>query len=123
MCFGAATDRNIPPLSMTGDPVTPLSSAKSMSSGFGNHSASLLIQNGYGHCTLAQPSVCSAKTFRSYFLDGVVPPYGKFCESDEGFLFPRNGTESMLEVGGLGADKADSELVGAVRRLGEVFPF
>ena len=35
--------------SNTADPVTPLSAAISMSRGFGNESASLLIQNGYVH--------------------------------------------------------------------------
>ncbi|KAH8917080.1 alpha/beta-hydrolase, partial [Atractiella rhizophila] len=45
----------------THDPVTPLSAAKSMSKGFGNESATLLIQDGYGHCTSAHPSLCTAK--------------------------------------------------------------
>lgn len=107
---------------MTGDPVTPLSAAKFMSSGFGNQSASFVIQNGYGHTTSAQPSICTAKTLRSYFLDGVVPPYGNICHSDEGFLFPSNGIETMSQVGDVGGDKADRDLVGALRRIAEVLP-
>lgn len=37
--------------------VTPLKSAKRMAEGFGRDSGSLLIQEGRGHCTIAEPSV------------------------------------------------------------------
>ncbi|KAM0786781.1 hypothetical protein ACM66B_002215 [Microbotryomycetes sp. NB124-2] len=73
----------------TADPVTPLSAAERMANRvFTQDSASLLIQNGFGHCSLAHPSLCTAKTIRSYFVDGVVPEYGTRCESDPGYLFP-----------------------------------
>ncbi|KAM0745922.1 alpha/beta-hydrolase [Meredithblackwellia eburnea MCA 4105] len=79
--------------SMTADPVTPLSAARSMSEGFGNQSATLLIQNGFGHCSLAHPSLCSAKAARAYFLEGKVPEYGTTCDADPGFLFPHPNDE------------------------------
>jgi len=83
--------------SLTADPVTPLSAARSMSKGFGNESATLLIQEGFGHCTLAHPSLCTAKKIRSYFLEGKVPEYGTHCKADPGFLFP-NSTAAASTV-------------------------
>lgn len=78
---------------------------------FGNESASLLIQDGFGHCSLAQPSACTAKAIRSYFLDGVVPPIGTTCKSDAGFPYPAKHGETSL----LSAD--DAALVQALQRL------
>lgn len=91
----------------TADPATPLSAAMRMARSFSNDSSSLLIQDGcvfimpsfrsqsyearyhrYGHCSLAHPSLCTAKAVRAYFNDGVVPEYGTTCVSDPGFLFP-----------------------------------
>ncbi|KAH8914997.1 alpha/beta-hydrolase [Atractiella rhizophila] len=72
----------------TGDPVTPLSAAKLMSQAFGKDSASLLIQDGFGHCSWGQPSACVAKGIKDYFLNGDIPEYGTVCESDPDFLFP-----------------------------------
>ncbi|EJT99862.1 hypothetical protein DACRYDRAFT_39264, partial [Dacryopinax primogenitus] len=64
------------------DSVTPLSAAKTMSKGFGNESATLLIQDGFGHCSTAHPSICTAKAIAAYFHEGVVPQYGTKCKSD-----------------------------------------
>ena len=36
------------------DPVTPAAAARTMSEAFGNDSARLLLNDGYGHCTYAQ---------------------------------------------------------------------
>ncbi|BGP48868.1 hypothetical protein JCM10450v2_004747 [Rhodotorula kratochvilovae] len=100
-------------LSLTADPVTPLSAARKMQAGFGNDSATLVVQDGFGHCSLAQPSLCTAKTIRSYFLDGVVPSYNTRCASDEGFIFPHPGNDTL--VAALSAE--DAELRSAVWEL------
>ncbi|KZT62527.1 alpha/beta-hydrolase [Calocera cornea HHB12733] len=103
-------------LGVTADPVTPLSAAKDMSAGFGNTSATLLIQDGFGHCSLAHPSLCTAKTVRAYFLEGKVPEYGTVCSSPEEYLFPEGGkTDSLLSA--MGAE--DRELLQAWEKLGE----
>ncbi|KAF8309482.1 hypothetical protein DL93DRAFT_2158340 [Clavulina sp. PMI_390] len=75
-------------VSQTNDPVTPLPSAEKLFRAFGNESASLLIQDGYGHCSTAHPSLCTVKRIRDYFLNGVVPDPGTMCEVEPGFLFP-----------------------------------
>lgn len=38
------------------DPCTPLASAQSIARGFGNDSASVLINEGYGHTSMSQVS-------------------------------------------------------------------
>ncbi|CAE6529513.1 unnamed protein product [Rhizoctonia solani] len=62
--------------SLDADPVTPLSAAQKMVQSFGNQSAALLVQEGFGHCTVAHPSLCTAKAIRDYFLEGKVPAPG-----------------------------------------------
>ncbi|KAM0755476.1 alpha/beta-hydrolase [Meredithblackwellia eburnea MCA 4105] len=101
---------------MTADPATPLSAAQSMSQGFGAESASLLIQNGYGHCSIAQPSHCTGKAIRQYFLEGLVPEYGTICDSDPGYIYPEsqivpNDGVGLLEKGD------DGQLRSALWRL------
>ncbi|QRV76811.1 Abhydrolase domain-containing protein [Ceratobasidium sp. AG-Ba] len=66
-------------MSLDADPVTPLSTAVKMAKGFGNESASLLVQKGFGHCTTAHPSLCTYKHVRDYFIDGKVPANGTYC--------------------------------------------
>lgn len=101
--------------SMSADPVTPLSAAKSMSRGFGNESATLVIQNGFGHCSIAHPSLCSAKIARAYFLEGVVPEYGTMCDADPGFLFLHPGEPSLSSLSA--ADSKLSKLSEALHSL------
>ncbi|KAG8683990.1 hypothetical protein FRC09_015679, partial [Ceratobasidium sp. 395] len=103
--------------SLDGDPVTPLSSALKMSKGFGKESATLLVQQGFGHCTSAHPSLCTYKHIRDYFVDGTVPANGTHCTPEPGFIYPTNGTNSKREVSGL--DKRDAELLESVHRLRE----
>ena len=105
-------DQRTPALTAQADPVTPLVEARSMAQRFGNESASLLIQDGFGHCSLAQPSACTAKAIRRYFLDGVVPAYGTTCGSDAGFPYPaaKPGESLTLSV-------EDAELAAALQRL------
>ncbi|KAL7619551.1 hypothetical protein AAE478_010091 [Parahypoxylon ruwenzoriense] len=64
----------------TFDGLTPLVSAKNVSSTFDG--SVVLVVDGYGHASLAVPSVCTIKTTSAYWLDGTLPPNGKVCESD-----------------------------------------
>ncbi|KAG8717831.1 hypothetical protein FRC09_013598 [Ceratobasidium sp. 395] len=81
--------------SLDADPVTPLSAAIKMSKAFGNESAVLLVQEGFGHCTLAHPSLCTAKILKDYFVKGKVPAPGTYCKPEPGYLFPGNDTQSI----------------------------
>ncbi|KAI1155728.1 alpha/beta-hydrolase [Nemania diffusa] len=63
-------------LSNTLDPVTPLGDALVMTRKFAN--ASIVEQDGVGHCTLSCVSSCTIAHLRAYLNDGVVPPPPKF---------------------------------------------
>ncbi|GJN91103.1 hypothetical protein Rhopal_004120-T1 [Rhodotorula paludigena] len=94
-------------LSQHADPVTPLMAARKMQAGFGNESATLLVQNGFGHCSMAHPSLCTAKKLRAYFVDGVVPAYDTRCEVDDGFLFPHPDKMAPSSISTLSAEDAE----------------
>ncbi|KZS99013.1 hypothetical protein SISNIDRAFT_492314 [Sistotremastrum niveocremeum HHB9708] len=99
----------------TADPATPLPSAEKMTKGFGPDSARLLIQDGYGHCSLAMPSICTAKTVRSYFLDGALPDSGTHCDVEDGFLFPEDNYGTTMNT----VPPGDKALAEALMRLSE----
>lgn len=99
-------------MSNTADPATPLSAGIRMAQAFGNDSATLLVQTGYGHCSYAHPSLCTAEAIRRYLLQGVVPEYGTRCEADPGYLFPDSDL-SMAEV----QDDEDARLNRALHGL------
>ncbi|KAG9080956.1 hypothetical protein FRC06_005975 [Ceratobasidium sp. 370] len=80
--------------SLDADLVAPLSSAQHMVKAFGNESAVLLVQEGFGHGTTTSPSICSLKAFRDYFIDGRVPPSGTICKPERREIFPGNDTGS-----------------------------
>ncbi|KAG9123343.1 hypothetical protein FRC07_015067 [Ceratobasidium sp. 392] len=88
-----------------------------MSRGFGNESATLLVQQGFGHCTTSHPSLCTYKHVHDYFVDGKVPPNGTHCTPEPGFIYPTNGTSSKRALSGL--DKRDVDLLEALHRLRE----
>ncbi|KIP03936.1 hypothetical protein PHLGIDRAFT_110275 [Phlebiopsis gigantea 11061_1 CR5-6] len=95
------------------DPVCPLSDAQKVTARYGG--ARLLVQNSHGHCSLAAPSVCTAKHVRRYFEEGVLPDEGIVCEPDE---LPFVGVADG--VGALAVE--DRELLDAMRSLGEALP-
>lgn len=103
--------------SLDADPVTPLPAAQKMTKAFGNESAVLLVQEGFGHCTLAHPSLCSAKTFRDYFINGKVPSPGTHCKPEPGYLFPGNNTESITTL-----SSDDQKLWKALEELSDITP-
>ncbi|KAL8940270.1 MAG: hypothetical protein Q9211_002369 [Gyalolechia sp. 1 TL-2023] len=60
------------------DIVTPLVSARNASAGF---EGSVVLQHGgYGHTSSAQPSLCTVKAIRAYFVNGTLPAPGTRCE-------------------------------------------
>ena len=95
------------------DPVCPLRDALVVRERYPG--AGLLVQNSHGHCTLAAPSLCTAKHIQAYLKDGTLPREGTVCEADE---LPFIG--SVRDVSALSVD--DQELLEAMRGLAEVVP-
>ncbi|KAI0355783.1 alpha/beta-hydrolase [Trametes cingulata] len=95
------------------DPVCPLADAQAVHARFGG--AGLLVQNSYGHCSTAAPSLCTAKHIRAYMVNGTLPEPGTVCEVDE---FPFVGP--MKDVRAMSAE--DVELLEALRMLSMDFP-
>ena len=95
------------------DPVCPLSDARKVAARYGG--ARVLVQNSHGHCSLAAPSVCTAKHVRRYFEEGVLPDEGVVCEPDE---LPFVGVVDSVRA--LAVE--DRELLDAIRSLGEALP-
>ncbi|GAA6032626.1 hypothetical protein JCM8097_004848 [Rhodosporidiobolus ruineniae] len=111
------TNNTILFFSQTADPVTPLLAAKAMVAGFGEDSARLLVQNGFGHCSFAHPSLCTAKAYRNYLLDNVLPEPNSTCDGDPAFLFPHPGeTGTTVEA----LSQEDRELKEALEELSKV---
>ena len=63
-----------------GDNVTPLSSARKNSRAFPG--SVVLVQNSWGHASIAAPSTCTAKAIHSYFQNGTLPENETHCEQD-----------------------------------------
>jgi hypothetical protein len=65
----------------SGDPVTPLASARNMSAGFDG--SVVLEHGGFGHTSiLTQASRCTTETIRAYFENGALPEAGKVCATE-----------------------------------------
>jgi hypothetical protein len=67
-------------VSQTLDPVTPLRNAKVAAAKFDG--AGLIECAGVGHCSIASPSMCTAKAIGDYFQHGRLPVPGTVCEVD-----------------------------------------
>lgn len=78
--FEAKTSFPILYIANMADNITPLVSARNNSAGFEN--SVVLVQNSYGHTSLAAPSTCTAKAIREYFQDGKLPTDGATCEPE-----------------------------------------
>lgn len=88
------------------DNITPLVSARNNSAGF--QDSVVMIQNSYGHTSLAAPSICTAKAVRRYFQEGLLPEDGARCDPQ---LLPF-GIEGKSAGG-----TDDTELTGALHEL------
>ena len=67
-------------LSTTYDPVCPLVSARSANEAF--EGSRIVEVKGYGHCSLAVPSMCIAQHVRDYLYKGKLPDENVQCEAD-----------------------------------------
>ncbi|KAI4224594.1 MAG: hypothetical protein L6R36_004547 [Xanthoria steineri] len=77
------------------DPVTPLPNAYNASAGF--EGSVVLEHGGYGHTSPSDPSLCTAKAIRAYFVNGTLPATGTKCEPLFG-LFSGNTTADALAL-------------------------
>lgn len=75
--FHGNTSHPILFLSATADPVTPLQSARTMSSKYKD--SVVLIQDSAGHCTLFSPAPCTIAAVKQYFQTGELPPPETVC--------------------------------------------
>lgn len=100
--FGGETAHPILFASQSSDPVTPLEYAFRASKLFPG--SVVLESRGYGHCTMALPSLCTAKRIRRYFQTGDLPTGGEKCEIDVGPFglhktgLPEAGDQELLEA-------------------------
>ena len=62
------------------DPNTPFANARTVARRLGN--AVLLTQQGYGHGTYSDPSVCATRAIGTYLVDLKPPARGTVCQSD-----------------------------------------
>ena len=80
-------------LSSTNDPVTPMASAKIARSIF--QGSQIVEREGYGHCTIAMPSLCVAKHIRAFLDNGTVPAEQIKCAQD-GSYFVKPGNNATI---------------------------
>ncbi|KJY02026.1 hypothetical protein TI39_contig264g00023 [Zymoseptoria brevis] len=62
------------------DPITSLAAARNGSATF--KGSGILIQDGYGHTSTAQPSNCTTAAIAAYFVNGTLPVAGTVCGVD-----------------------------------------
>jgi hypothetical protein len=81
----------------TGDPVTPLASARNMSSGF---DGSVVLEHpGFGHASvLTQASRCTVEAIRAYFEDGTLPEDGAVCAPEPAPYGTTGWNELLLDM-------------------------
>lgn len=109
---GVRTAHPLLVLSTTYDPVCPLASARVARGAF--EGSRLVEVKGYGHCSLAVPSVCAAKHVRAFLLDGTLPDGDVQCEGDEPY-FTR--PEDSTVVARSGADETEDRIRAAQAAL------
>lgn len=78
--WGAKTPNPILLINQRYDPNTGYANAVHAEQYLGN--AVLLTQEGYGHLSFQDPSVCVNKAMVDYLVDLITPPKGTFCESE-----------------------------------------
>ncbi|KAL8647820.1 MAG: hypothetical protein Q9226_006274 [Calogaya cf. arnoldii] len=107
------------------DAFTPLVSAQNASAGF---EGSVVLQHGgYGHTSVSQPSLCTAKAIRAYFVNGTLPASGTKCEPTFGLFSGATAEEELAPIANftkrtLKTDD-DGVLLSAIARLNRRVPY
>lgn len=81
---GVQTAHPLLVLSTTLDPICPLVSARSALAAFDG--SRLVEVQGYGHCSIAVPSLCLARHVRAFLYNGTLPNDHVQCEVDGGYF-------------------------------------
>ena len=81
---GVKTTHPLLILSTTYDPICPLIAARSANEAFEGSQA--VEVKGYGHCSVAVPSVCLAKHVRAFLYEGKLPDAYTQCEVDSPYF-------------------------------------
>lgn len=102
-------------VSPTYDTVCPLTDARAVHARYAG--SGLLVQNSYGHCSLAAPSLCTAKHIRAYYENGTIPEEGTVCEVDELPFIGQVGGEKIAAM-----SVEDRELLESLRAMAEEVP-
>ena len=94
--FRARTRHPILFIGNAADPVTPMASALNASAGF--EGSVVLEHKGFGHASIAQPSLCTLGKVREYFTTGALPAPGTACEVEQPAFAPppKNGSFPMI---------------------------
>lgn len=82
-------------LTTTYDPVCPLVSAKSARAAFND--SRIVEVEGYGHCSVAAPSLCLAKHARDFLYNGTLPANDTKCEVNGPYFVKPNSTGFAVE--------------------------
>lgn len=99
------------------DNVTPLVSARNNSQGF--EGSVVLVQNSYGHTTLAAPSTCTAAWIRAYFQEGLLPLHGAECEANQQPFGEYAGEPAFTELASVIAPQEVADLAHAALKLSQ----
>lgn len=102
------------------DPVTPLVSAKNMSASFAD--SVVLEKNAYGHTSMSEPSICTARAVCSFFANGTLPAKDTVCNRSLPIFHTSEEardlfTEFASEDDGI--DEGDVELLATMSRIGK----
>ncbi|KAL8813754.1 MAG: hypothetical protein Q9200_000007 [Gallowayella weberi] len=105
------------------DPVTPLASARNASAGF---EGSVVLQHeGYGHPFVAQPSVCTVRAIRTYFVNGTLPAVGTKCPPDFDLFSNTTLADSLALLGKRALQEEEEDgarLLVAAMQLNAIVP-
>ncbi|KAH8900957.1 alpha/beta-hydrolase [Thozetella sp. PMI_491] len=94
---GVQTAHPLLVLSTTYDPICPLVSARSALAAF--EGSRLVEAQGYGHCSVAMPSMCVARHVRAFLYEGTLPKEDVKCEIDGPyFVKPEEATVAAEAV-------------------------
>ncbi|KAL8900415.1 MAG: hypothetical protein Q9207_005717, partial [Kuettlingeria erythrocarpa] len=97
------------------DPVTPLANAINASAGF--EGSVVLEHGGYGHTSPAQPSLCTARAIRTYFVNGTLPAMGTRCEPVFGLFSNQTIAEALALLEKRSLEDDGASLMAAMMQL------